>query len=344
MEQETRVIIRSLLQRLKAGEASYWVRRAPIIIALAMLPALAYAVTANLTLHVTGTGTIPAPAQAAGFTTLALNEDFSQPFYATRSNWLDCAGATSPLWYRAWMGFTGSTDPPCSSISQEIDPLTSQPALRMHYQGSYFTVAVPGVANQGPLQTVDNSGNGRRIPPNAYFEVEARYDNISPYIQWDIWSYTTNGTSIEWDGIETWGGGIDAGSCVHNNEIPENGGNYIRCIWDTVVPASGTPTFEQYHKYAWRVTQSGTINDGFWCAYIDGISNGCITWLPTANEATGIDQTLIFLFGRHCRGTDTATCTAALASYSGNMWIKSAKVYSCAGINSGAKCFTSANP
>ena len=42
------------------------------------------------------TGTIPAGAQAAGFTHCAANYDFSQPFYATQSNWLNCAGASKP--------------------------------------------------------------------------------------------------------------------------------------------------------------------------------------------------------------------------------------------------------
>src|SRR6266478_9018702 len=60
---------------------------------------------------------IPAGAQAAGFTTLALDADFSLPFYATQSNWLDCAGATSPQWYRAWIGFGSGIAGPCSASS-----------------------------------------------------------------------------------------------------------------------------------------------------------------------------------------------------------------------------------
>src|ERR1700730_16567866 len=60
-----------------------------------LAPGLAYGgnPSADLTGQIVPAGSgppVPAPAAAAGFTTLAGNFDFSQPLYATQSNWLDC--------------------------------------------------------------------------------------------------------------------------------------------------------------------------------------------------------------------------------------------------------------
>jgi hypothetical protein len=339
--EEDVIAVRFLLKSRSAEGAGYWIRRAAMIAVLAALPALAYAVTANLTLHVTGTSSVPGPANGAGFTQLIISEDFSQPFYATRSNWLDCAGATSPLWYRAWIGF--GIDSPCSAYSQEIDSQTGQPALRIHYQDSYYTGGL-NLATQGPLQTVDNNGNGNRhIPPHAYFEVVARYENFNTFIQWDIWSMA-NGSNVEWDGVEAWGGGIDAGATMHNNDVPPDG--WIDGLWSGDQACCTSFDYSQYHKWAWRVTSDGATN-GFWCSYLDDVLVApCRSWIPQASQlAANFTQIAQFLFGRHCRNTAPATCSAGLSGYQGNMWVKSIKVYSCAGLNSGAKCYSSSfNP
>lgn len=59
---------------------------------------------------------IPAEAQAAGFTHCAANWDFSQPLYATLSNWFDCDGGNpNVLWHSGSAGVFFS--PPCNSRS-----------------------------------------------------------------------------------------------------------------------------------------------------------------------------------------------------------------------------------
>src|ERR1700730_17424147 len=88
-------------------------------------------VTVPITIPSSGP-TPPAEAVAAGFTTLAANYDFSQPFYATQSNWLDCTGALtgasvpSATWHWGNPGLRPSL--PCN-INQATDPVTGQPVL-----------------------------------------------------------------------------------------------------------------------------------------------------------------------------------------------------------------------
>src|SRR6516165_10414332 len=106
-----------------------------------LAPGVASAGTPSATLpgQIVPAGSVPAPAAAAGFTTTVLDYDFSQPFYANTANWLDCAGATTPQWWYAWVGFgAGPWGAPCSAISQATDPSSGLPALHMIWQDSYY--------------------------------------------------------------------------------------------------------------------------------------------------------------------------------------------------------------
>jgi hypothetical protein len=305
-----------------------------------LVPGLAYGAdpSANLPIQIVPAGpAVPAPAVAAGFTTAAINYDFSAPFYATRSNWLDCAGASSPQLWLAWGGFGGNIAGPCSAILQETDPASGLPALHMYWQDGFYNSSK--LAQGVHLQTCDSAQPcvGNHIPANAYFEVTARFDSPTPNGTMDLWSYTTNGTSIEWDGIEVWASNTDAGSALHNNE-----NNYNTGIWNATAPPGipGGIDYTQYHKWAWRVTSNGT-SDAFWCSYVDDQPNGCQSWSPTAKELTGLEQILQLSVSMSCRGT-TPPCNNGRQI---NVWISRVRVFSCAGLNSGAKCFTSsANP
>jgi len=179
---------------------------------------------------------------------------------------------------------------------------------------------------------VPGATGGLRIPPNAYFEVTARSafgGTPAPSSGWkwhDYWSYTTDGTSIEWDGIEinlNDHGGLLSGATYHNNAS-----GVSATLW------SGNPVdYSTYHKYAWRVTSNGT-SDAFWCSYIDDVSQGCQSWGPTSGELAGVDQTLQLFIGCY-----------SYPCGSHDAYISRVRVFSCAGVNSGAKCFTSSpNP
>jgi hypothetical protein len=108
-----------------------------------LVPGLAYGAdpSANLPIQIVPAAAVPAAAQAAGFTTLIINDNFQDPSFASASAWLDCAGASSPKWWRAWVGF-GSIDGPCGAITQAVDPQNGQLALRLHWQDSYFSLPI----------------------------------------------------------------------------------------------------------------------------------------------------------------------------------------------------------
>jgi hypothetical protein len=282
-------------------------------------------------------GSVPAPAQAAGFTTPVLVADFSQSRYATTpGDWLRCqdgSGAASPQWYQNWIGFGQGIMAPCNSVSQQNDTAPGGGlALQLHWQDSYYNGSLP--VSYSVIETVDNAGNGNRIPPNAYFEAVARYDVPGDHTTMDIWSFTVN-SSIEWDGIEAWfppNFGGDSSTQIHNNDSVG-----VQAIWSGSPPTFGSSfDFSQYHTYAWRVTSSGPGGQGFWCSYIDGQQQGsCRDWGATASQLDGIDQTMQIDSGMVCRGTPSPCTPSGM-----NVWLKSVRIFSCAGFNSGQKCFT----
>ena len=172
-----------------------------------LAPGLAYGAdpSANLPIQIVPASAVPAPAQAAGFNNLIINDNFQDPSFANTANWLDCAGAGSPKWWRAWVGF-GSIDGPCSAITQATDPNGGQLALRLHWQDSYFS-GNNGHGHNLPIQTTDNNGNGRRTPLGFYIEVRARSTSpqtVAPGM--GTWSYTEMAALTEIDGLrrEVW--------------------------------------------------------------------------------------------------------------------------------------------
>ena len=78
------------------------------------------------------TGSIPAAAQAVGFTHCAANYDFSNSFYATRSNWLDCAGAANPQWWN--LSYATTTPAPCGRYNIIADTAFGTNVLQSIYE------------------------------------------------------------------------------------------------------------------------------------------------------------------------------------------------------------------
>jgi hypothetical protein len=126
----------------------------------------------------TGDLGVPAPAQAAGFTTLALNADFSQSTYSNVANWVDgCGGPTSGFrWIYRWFPSGGGA--PCSEITQVADEtLGGQQVLHLQYLPAYNS---PGTnTNQQILQitlpSVPYGDNNNYLPIEGYTEMTFRY-------------------------------------------------------------------------------------------------------------------------------------------------------------------------
>ncbi len=279
--------------------------------------------------------TVPAVAAVAGFNQLIINDDFQSATFANPATWYDCAmSGGSPLYWRSWLGFNPSGYAPCNSVSQAIDPLTNQLAVRIHWQDSYIQTPGPGVANIAVIQTVDDFGNGRKTPRGFYLEVRARTDLKTggyPLPWMALWSYADNNGvngSYEIDGAEE-AGFSGVSFAIHNNVT-----NYNNCANPGQGCAPGAVDITQYHTYAWRQTSAGT--DIVFCAYIDGILYGCNSIQPAASQLSP-GTPMVHQF-------DVGTSTPLGNGSTGkNVWLESVKVWSCAGLNSGVNCNSSSN-
>lgn len=317
--------------------------------------AIAYAANPSVDLPVTivpsgsSPGNVtPQPAVAAGFNTLAIDFDFTQSSpWSDRSRWLRChdgSGAANPLLYQDWIGFGGWQMPTCSNISQGTDPFGSL-ALHLHMDKPSVTAMGCEPTNCDNLvvlltqvQTVDSAGNGNVLPSNVYVEVVGltrTSDSSMSHLATDFWNYD-NGGGTEWDGVE-WFGGNRGFATYHNN----GSGN--------VQMTNANEDLDQsaYHTYAWRVTSNGG-SDGYFCSYLDGAPSSsspgnCISWHPTSNQAANPAPATVQLLTGFvgCSGGAGPICPNS----SIDVWVRRLRVWTCANVNSGAKCLSSsANP
>jgi len=291
-----------------------------------------------------GGGTTPQPAVVAGFNTLIINDNFQSTAtdgaghnFNNNSTWLDCLDGSpapaNPLYWEAWVGFSAQ-DGPCSAIGQATDPQNGQLAMRIHWQDDYYNRAGggPGQGHGTDIQTTDNSGNGRLTPRGFYLEVVARTDFHTGGNPWmELWSYPNiNGTNLayEIDGAEEVNVGVTCN--IHNS----NG-------FDSACGPTFSVDVTQYHTHAWRQTSAGS--DVIFCAWVgnaDGtnmVKQGCSSIVPTSQQLAG--EPPVHQFGVAASGGSNLGNGAT----GKNTWIKSVKVWSCAGINSGQLCNSSSN-
>ena len=302
-----------------------------------LVPGLAYGAdpSANLPIQIVPAAAVPAAAQAAGFNTLIINDNFQDPSFANPATWYDCAGASSPLYWRAWVGFGTNIDGPCSAITQATDPLTGQSALRIHWQDSYFSGLGSGHAFGTMIQTAADNGVGRLVPPGFYIEVVARTDLLNVSGSMDLWSLTPTAGDYEIDGLEEFGSAGSMQSNIHNPWA--SGGAFNNCARCVSCPPQGCGfDLTQYHTYAWRQTSGGT--DKVFCAYYDGVLAGCQTIMPNSTQLAGFP--MLHQVGSYATNGGRPIGNGNTGK---NTWIKSVKVWSCAGLNSGAQCNSSSN-
>jgi hypothetical protein len=100
-----------------------------------LLSALAHGAEpgANLSVQVVPPGSVPTEAANAGFATLAQSWDFSQPLYASQTNWYDCNGALpSVLFHQGNPGV--ALNNPCNVFQFNDD---GTPVMDFQYLTSY---------------------------------------------------------------------------------------------------------------------------------------------------------------------------------------------------------------
>jgi hypothetical protein len=125
------------------------------------------------------TSAIPPGAKLAGFTHCAANFDFSQPLYATLSNWFDCDGRNpNVLWHKGSAGVNFVN--PCS-IHQKVDPVTGQKVMNFHWDASYGNRGNGTQANQVGGWTYNNFNHTSSFDVgNYYIETTSRLEQLCP--------------------------------------------------------------------------------------------------------------------------------------------------------------------
>lgn len=328
-------------------------------------------------------GGIPAPAMSAGFTTLAINSDFTDAAHTNIANWLSCSSGpawtnpSSPEWFQGWVTVGNGT--PCNvspaPYSVVTDPVYGNQAFKIHWQDSYkassdifinqiesinltndggkfFTFFFADVVARASSQTVSANGGGCNSTPGACS------------VTTDIWStgvFGQGGTSggklgtgvNEYDGIE-WYGVANSSMFSHNNDSGS-----VPSIYNSqgIPPGFSSWDWTQYHRYTWRLTGasngSGDIQFCAWLEQTPGVSGlvsiGCVGIGATASQRAGnnIGTALILQSGLGF-GCVHGECTSPSISY--DTYFKSAKVYVCPSwtanqnpVGGAQQCFTSSN-
>jgi hypothetical protein len=300
------------------------------------------------------TGAIPAPAQQAGFTTCARNNDFTQTL---PSNWLNCTfDHASAQWYFGHPQNIPGVNLPCSSvIFQTTDPLTGGKALDMQWLASYLNIIEPSPSAyyfKGSVvmetQSVDSQpprtlGAGVYYP-YAYYEMTFRVQPTpntyaSPFeptgLNMAFWTFGSAGPGAQWTGgnfefdfLEMDPGWFNA-STVHQ----WFGTPTYQQSWSGAYPGDA----RQYHTWGALVTGDGQTNVEM-CNYIDGNFLGCASRSYGAGSTEATDRYPIILGqGIDCSDGTSSCMPSDLQSL--DMYITSIRVWSCANWQS-TMCYT----
>jgi hypothetical protein len=329
-----------------------------------LVPCLAYGIdpSANLSVQVVPPGStpsVPAGAAAAGFTTQALNSDFTEPL---PSNWLGgCPNGangqpvtgyfnddTGHTW---WLNLWWSQSYQNCNTKQITDPVYGRLVVDMPWtvdnahtaQGTVIQSASWDYNRDG--KAVCSNGNCRGgqgtandFPPNAYFEIVARMTPALPgaYFVMNTWPSLamsdSNRGGIELDVIETDGNVLSSYSSVVHNW---GAGGKANCIWDTAFchnsPLPANFDLTQFHTYAGRITSNGqTSSDGSTqslCGYLDNVFVRCIPQ-PGGVTTDNAQERLFLIVQNACNWWNyNGVCTQGQVQH---LYIKSIRVWSCA--------------
>jgi hypothetical protein len=243
-------------------------------------------------------GSIPADVQTAGFTTCALNSDFSTPFFTNLSNWLggpNCTGGAGSIWFNSDNGGGTGGAPPCSDYSIITDGSNGQ-VLDQQFNNADYSAG----RRATQLLSVDPSNCcGHLYPTGEYVEWRGRvttqttksYNNSGgQFLAWGAFRYAPSSKSgtapfIEWDWSEFYFNpiGIAAGSPPGSNMSGVS----------SPVPTSmqqcptNCTTFDPtvMHTYGFLVTTDGNQAMSQ-CTYIDGTKLGCQNFISVSPART----------------------------------------------------------
>jgi hypothetical protein len=263
-------------------------------------------------------GSIPAGATAAGFTHCAANYDFTASAFSNPATWLDCAGASSPMWWLA--------DGACRMTM--VSDVGNPQVLDMHF-----------IAGDGPsggfgnqLYTTPPShpiNQGWTFPMGRYVDIEMRLPAAiagtgcpgSDFCLYgDIWSWQTANDVVEMDFIEIWVGGWGHGALI--DWFPSCSG--MTCFFGDGDNGSNIDT-TVYHDYGFRNTNNG-LGQVSSCGYRDGSFIGCSVGYPSGHADVTLGKAGQE-FNRSYLIMNSGS--SALTSASSDMYVKRMTVWEC---------------
>ena len=223
------------------------------------------------------TSVIPPGAKLAGFTHCAANFDFSQPLYATLSNWFDCDG-TNPnvLWHKGSAGVSFVN--PCN-IFQKVDTTTGRKVVDFEWLASYGNRGNGTQANQIGGWTYNNFNHRSSFDVgNYYIETTSRLEQLCPNCAKnsggpdDVYTWMTDQTDpdevdiYEFQTNDAGGGtGVAAGNCCGIPAWTNWGPN------KNALPAGYSVL--NYYRYGALQTSDGATSK-YVCMYIDDVLQG----------------------------------------------------------------------
>jgi hypothetical protein len=250
-------------------------------------------------------GSVPAEAAAAGFTTMALCNDFTQPIPNTAGTGLpsDWLGAVPPsscgtadqndhVWWQpgpAWLFCAppASEDPTgAGGIKQVIDPTYGNRALLLGFSRSLDS---NDYRFQGMETMSQDLNHWHDYPQASLIQITFRDDTSqkNSSTNFDFWGYArcqlacsnpgTNNQTFEYDVFEDWaphwnGSSFDiweGGSTVHWWN-PNNFGEAVY-VW----PHANNSFWDSYHTAGLLITTDGHT-DIRACAFIDHVLQNCV--------------------------------------------------------------------
>ena len=233
-----------------------------------------------------GTGAqLPPPAAGSvGYTTLALNSDFTQQL---PENWLggcpngangkpvnlgDNAGAGHTWFLNLWWSATYQR----CSVRQASDPKYGGTILDIPWtvQAAYGNIGAVIETASWDATTITS------FPIGSYYEAVARMTPLSPHTYMALYTWgpgaITNqdcGCAMEWDVMETAGNDLNGyDSAVHNWGAGGQGA-FILYPWTNLAPGTGFNPAD-YNTYALRVLYDGWSN-AVGCTYINNVFQTC---------------------------------------------------------------------
>jgi hypothetical protein len=335
-----------------------------LLVAALLAPCLAYGgdPSSNLSVEVVPPGVkpqMPAGAAAAGFTTLALDSDFTKQMPA---GWLGgCPTPGNGQWpltpqffddgkpHIWWQNIWWSAQYQGCSTGPVTDPVFGGTVLDMPWTVDNVYNAVGTTIqtaswdyNQNGGWPTNAQGQSHDYPNNAYYEVTLRQTPIAAGVYSVLNTWGPLGISpdkhpngwaqtIEWDMEEVETGALwKSDAAVHN----QGNGNQATLIWCGMTGCSGVPgglpgNFDpnQYHTYGMRVTSDG--NDMVGCAYVDDKFVNCAHVPNGLNDFQKANGRNFLVLQNACDwwNQPNGQCTQGQEQH---LYVKSVRVWSCA--------------